>query len=402
MASDQNLYVTGRHFPLQNHDVVIFDHQTQTPAMPPRASAPGTPSPAKKRKLDSTPVKKGLDFFFKQHIERQSKSPQLNGDESGFFVKDNGEADWELQRWKQEKEDEKLARELQERERRQEAEDEEFARQLAKHYEQATDSTKREATNVTPMEDEDIYGEPAAQASKPSTTLKSESSEGEAPAPLPIKTLTLDNPATTSLEEIYSIPLDKDPLTFDPAIDAACATSWSPNKTPYAFLTHAFILINSTRSRIKIQDYLVNCLRVVIHHDPSSLLQLVWLTTNAIAPPFEGVELNLGGSVMTKALTGASGLTQAALKGLYDKHGDIGDVAFEAKMAMRTLVAPTPLTIKGVYSTLKNIAKAKGTGSAETKRRLVERLLVSAKGEEVRYIGRTLVQHVPFPEDVLM
>jgi hypothetical protein len=44
---------------------------------------------------------------------------------------------------------------------------------------------------------------------------------------------------------------------------------------------------------------------------------------------------------------------------------------------------------------LRNIARAKGTGSAETKRRLVERLLVSAKGEEVRYIGRTLVQHVP-------
>ena len=65
-------------------------------------------------------------------------------------------------------------------------------------------------------------------------------------------------------------------------------------------------------------------------------------------------------------------------------------------MSVRTLIAPAPLTVKGVYSTLRIIARAKGQGSAETKRRLVERLLVSAKGEEVRYIGRTLVQHV-FP-----
>ena len=99
--------------------------------------------------------------------------------------------------------------------------------------------------------------------------------------------------------------------------------------------------------------------------------------------------------MISKALRSASGLSQGALKGLYDKWGDIGDVAFEAKMAVRTLVAPQPLTVRGVYGTLREIAKAKGTGSAETKRRLVERLLVSAKGEEVRYIGRTLVQHVP-------
>jgi len=200
--------------------------------------------------------------------------------------------------------------------------------------------------------------------------------------------------STCTLEDIYAIPLDKEPLQFNPVTDASTASTWSAGRTPYAFLTHAFILINSTRSRLKIVDCLVNTLRVVTHHDPTSLLPLVWLTTNAIAPPFEGIELNLGGAVISKALKNVSGLTQGTLKGLYAKWGDIGDVAFEAKMAVRTLVAPQPLTVRGVYSTLREIARAKGTGSAETKRKLVERLLISAKGEEVRYIGRTLVQHV--------
>jgi ATP-dependent DNA ligase len=100
---------------------------------------------------------------------------------------------------------------------------------------------------------------------------------------------------------------------------------------------------------------------------------------------------------MSKALKNASGVGEGRLKELYDRWGDIGDVAFEAKMAVRTLVRPAALTVAGVYATLREIARAKGTGSAETKRRVVERLLVSAKGEEVRYIGRTLVQHVPDP-----
>jgi len=380
--------------------------------MPPKRRASDSPSPSKKRRIDTTPIKRGVDFFFKQQIKKQQQSaPVANGEDAKLFVDSDGE-DEDIRRIRQQEEDERLARELQEMEGMQEVDDEEFARRLARDYE-ALDGEHRNGTPVmepdndgVKMEEvkeehedaqENLYGSDALNGKLKLESTPSAPVKTEPPDPGPPKTkLTLDNPhSRTSIEEIYAIPLDKDPLKFDPSIDAPCAKSWSPNHTPYAFLTHAFILINSTRSRLKIVDYLVNCLRVIIHHDPSSLLPLVWLTTNAIAPPFEGIELNLGGSVISKALISASGLTSAALKGLYDKHGDVGDVAFEAKMAVRTLVAPAPLTVKGVYTALRNIARAKGQGSAETKRRLVERLLVSAKGEEVRYIGRTLVQHVP-------
>ena len=355
-----------------------------------------TPSPAKKRRTDLTPVKRGVDFFFKKHVEKNARSTKLssNADTALMFAEsDREDEEWEVKKRRQEEEDELFARELQEMEARREIEDQEFAWRLARDY-KAADTVKHE--NNEPVEYEDLYGDAPPfkpyipDSEKPDTTteLLSEGVSG--------RKITLDNPVTTHLEEIYSIPLDKDPLLFFPTTDAQIASAWSSNSagTPYAFLTNAFILINSTRSRLKIIDYLVNTLRVVIHHDPTSLLPLVWLTTNAIAPPFEGIELNLGGSVISKALVSASGLTGAKLKVLYDKWGDIGDVAFEAKMAVRTLVKPMPLTVKGVYNTLRSIARAKGQGSAETKRRLVERLLVSAKGEEVRYIGRTLVQNV--------
>ena len=122
----------------------------------------------------------------------------------------------------------------------------------------------------------------------------------------------------------------------------------------------------------------------------------VWLATNSISPPYISLELGLGGSAISKALKKVYGLDNPSLKTLYDKHGDAGDVAFEAKKRQTfTLRKPKPLSIKGVYQSLTRIANSKGTGSQEFKQRIVERLLQDAQAaEESRYIVRTLVQHL--------
>lgn len=108
------------------------------------------------------------------------------------------------------------------------------------------------------------------------------------------------------------------------------------------------------------------------------------------------MELGLGGSAISKALKNVCGLDNKSLKALYDKVGDAGDVAFEAKKKQSfTLRKPKPLTIKGVYQSLVKIANTQGTGSGEIKQRIVDRLLQDARGaEESRYVVRTLCQHV--------
>jgi DNA ligase 1 len=90
------------------------------------------------------------------------------------------------------------------------------------------------------------------------------------------------------------------------------------------------------------------------------------------------------------------GLNNQSLKALYNKHGDPGDVAFEAKKRQSfTLRKPKPLSIEGVFQSLVKIANSKGTGSQEIKQRVVEGLLQDARGgEESRYLVRTIVQHV--------
>lgn len=131
------------------------------------------------------------------------------------------------------------------------------------------------------------------------------------------------------------------------------------------------------------------------------------MATNSISPPYISLELGLGGSAISKALRQVCGLDNRALKAIYDKYGDAGDVAFEAKKKQSfTLRKPKPLTIKGVYQSLVKIANSQGQGSGEAKQRLVDRLLQDARGgEESRFVVRTLCQHVsmhPDPNHILV
>ena len=212
---------------------------------------------------------------------------------------------------------------------------------------------------------------------------------------------TLSLQSATSAEDAISstVPFDENPLTFDPSkyipdLKRHWATEGS--NASYGLLTRCFVLVNSTQSRIKIVDTLVNFLRIIIEGDPESLLPAVWLATNSISPPYISMELGLGGSAISKALKKTCMLDSSGLKPLYDKYGDAGDVAFEAKKRQTyTLRKPKPLTIKGVFESLVRVANSKGTGSQEFKQRIVERLLQDSQGaEESRYLVRTLCQHL--------
>jgi DNA ligase-1 len=284
--------------------------------------------------------------------------------------------------------------------------DEEYARKLQEEWNK---EDQQQAQPSEPTSSNELY----ADAEKPFTkvddgsdatvTLLPEPTKAEEPVnPFPPKqknTLTLQSTATEEDTITANIPFDQSPLEFDPSEyipdlqkhwvnDAGLAT--------YALLTRCFILINSTTSRIKIVDTLVNLLRTIIEGDPRSLLPTVWLATNSISPPYIDLELGLGGSAISKALKKVCGLDNAGLKVLNNKYGDAGDVAFEAKKKQSfTLRKPKPLTIKSVFDSLVKIANSKGNGSVEVKQRIVERLVQDARGaEESRYIVRTLVQHL--------
>ncbi|KAF2175638.1 DNA ligase-like protein I [Zopfia rhizophila CBS 207.26] len=285
--------------------------------------------------------------------------------------------------------------------------DEELARKLQKEW-------NKEADDEAPGSSNDLYEDPRRPPTCGPITEESEAIEGdnngatnsepekfsaEPAPPKQMNTLSLQSTAAEEDMVTANIPFDQSPLAFDPLKyipDLQKHWASEGSRATYALLTRGFVLINSTPSRIKIVDTLVNLLRVIIEGDPESLLPAVWLATNSISPPYIDLELGLGGSAISKALRKVCGLDNAALKAIYNKYGDAGDVAFEAKKRQSfTLKKPKPLTIKSVFEYLVKIANSKGQGSVEAKQRIVERLVQDARGaEESRYIVRTLVQHL--------
>lgn len=271
--------------------------------------------------------------------------------------------------------------------------DEEYARQLQEEWNKQDEvSTSSAASARTSLNEQ-------ASGATPEPQRKSLPKSAPVPSPQAAPTLSLQSVSSTEDDITLNIPFDEHPLTFEPEkyVDQLQA-SWrsTGDSASYGILTRAFVLINSTTSRIKIVDTLTNLLRTLIVADPDSLISAVWLTTNSISPPYIDLELGLGGSAISKALQKVCGLKPGGLKTLYDKHGDAGDVAFEAKKKQSfTLRRPKPLSITGVYGSLVKIANSKGQGSQEFKQRIVERLLQDTQSaEQSRYLVRTLCQHL--------
>ncbi|KAG6037727.1 hypothetical protein E4U41_004838 [Claviceps citrina] len=332
------------------------------------------PSPAKKRKTGSDGAQngaqpRGLEFFFAKQRQNNGRPLSETPDESA------GAPSSDLS-------DEELARKLQ-------AEWNQEVAHGGRSPDPPPEFSPSAQTSSVVSERFDIQAQP--EPAPP--TLQGETSAR------PSSTLTLQSTGTAEDCITSSIPLDESPLVFEPSKHIELLRHhWEAEggDASYALLTRCFVLVSATASRIKIVDTLVNCLRILIEGDPSSLLPAVWLATNSISPSYISLELGLGGSAISKALKQVCGLDSRSLKALYDKYGDAGDVAFEAKKKQSfTLRKPKPLTIKGVYQALVKIASSQGQGSAEVKQRIVDRLLQDARGgEESRFVVRTLCQHL--------
>lgn len=333
-------------------------------------------SPAKKRKLnsDSKQPSKGLEYFFAK--QKQNAPDPVPEKPDGPVGTPN----------------------------EQEQTDEELARKLQAEWDQEDAQARRPNGGQASPEPENMLEaeQPKAQGTgleTPETPGTPKSAPPSAFKQMGKNTLSLQSMADAEESVSATIPLDESPLTFEPSKyipDLQKAWAAEGGNASYALLTRCFVLVGGTTKRIKTVDTLVNCVRLLIEADPASLLPAVWLATNSISPPYISLELGLGGSAISKALKQVCGLDGRALKTIYDKYGDPGDVAFEAKKKQSfTLRKPKPLTIRAVYDSLVKIANSSGQGSVEQKQRIVDRLLQDARGgEESRYIVRTLCQHL--------
>ena len=223
-------------------------------------------SPAKRRKLNSSseasPIPaRNLDFFFRKQTQNSSAG-QLRKDEQNAEVA-TGDS---------ESTDEQLARKLQAQW------DQELTISIVAGHASEADGVL-ESSSLADKGNFQVNKETSLDYECRIASNSKADSEHQVLHERP-KSEILSLQSTSSEEDTITanIPFDESPLRFKPAnYVAGLQGLWTAEggNASYALLTRCFVLVNSTQSRIKIVDTLVNLLRVIIEGDPSSLLPTV-------------------------------------------------------------------------------------------------------------------------------
>jgi DNA ligase 1 len=160
---------------------------------------------------------------------------------------------------------------------------------------------------------------------------------------------------------------------------------------PFLLLARTFEACSETTKRLEKDVLLTNALRSIIATTPEDLSPAVYLASCSIAPAYQSMKLGIGEQTMVKALAEATGRSEASVKEMLAKTGDLGVVAQQCRSTQRIMFQPAPLTIRGVFSSLRDIARMEGDKSNERKRTAIKRLLVAARELEAGYLVRLLL-----------
>ncbi|CAG8450582.1 15279_t:CDS:10 [Funneliformis caledonium] len=164
---------------------------------------------------------------------------------------------------------------------------------------------------------------------------------------------------------------------------------------PYSALCKTFEDIDSTTKRLEIQEYLTSFFKCVIEKSPENLLETLYLCLNKVCPEYENVELGIGESLLIKAIAGVTGRSPQKVKDELAKVGDLGKVAKDSKNSQKSISSmfgsvDKPLTIPGVFKSMKKIASLSGHSSQDSKVKEIQNLLKSCRGDEAKFLIRSL------------
>ena len=147
--------------------------------------------------------------------------------------------------------------------------------------------------------------------------------------------------------------------------------------------------MEETRSRLLLTDHLVSLLKQT---ECKIIDKVIYLIQGKLGPPYEGLELGLAEKMAIRALVQSSGRNVMEVLAVYRQKGDLGDTAAEMmKTKNQNILIPQDMTVSRVFTTLVKIAKTTGSGSQDTKLRLVSSLLTETTPREARYIMKFLM-----------
>jgi len=161
--------------------------------------------------------------------------------------------------------------------------------------------------------------------------------------------------------------------------------------TPLKFsqVADLFEKIEATTKRLEMTSFLVD----LIKETPKDEIgKVVYLLQGKLYPDYVGVELGLAEKLLIKAAAEVSGKTERSVEEDYRRTGDVGlSVEKLLRRKSQAALVKRSLTVKAVYETFDKIAKSTGSGSVETKIRLLISLLNDATPLEGKFIARIAV-----------
>ncbi|EDV19135.1 uncharacterized protein TRIADDRAFT_34086 [Trichoplax adhaerens] len=175
--------------------------------------------------------------------------------------------------------------------------------------------------------------------------------------------------------------------SYHPIRDACWALK---QRVPYIAISRTFDEIEATSARLKIISTLRNFFRSVIILTPEDLTFCVYMCLNKVGPAYEGLELGIGETILMKAIAQATGRSLASIKADVTERGDVGIVAETSRSNQRTMFTPAKLTVRSVFSKLKDIAKMTGTASMNRKSDKIKEMFVACRHSEARFLMRSL------------
>ncbi len=152
----------------------------------------------------------------------------------------------------------------------------------------------------------------------------------------------------------------------------------------YSRIADAFSRMEATTKRLEITSVLV----ALLSETPSSIIdKVVYLIQGQLYPNYLGIELGIADRLAIKAIAKATGTNEARVTADYKKEGDLGIVA-ETHLGDKPRLVTSELQVEEVYGIFDTIAKTSGSGSTETKVKLLIGLMGKASPPEAKYIVR--------------
>ncbi len=154
----------------------------------------------------------------------------------------------------------------------------------------------------------------------------------------------------------------------------------------FELLAKIFEEIEATSKRLEMTDLLVKLLK----ETPKDLVdKVVYLTQGKLYPDYKGIELGMAEKLVEKAISFASGRTEAEVESAFHRDGDLGLAAQEMlKKRSQSTLMKKQLTVEAVYGTFDRIARASGDRSVDMKIKLLSSLLIDASPSEAKFVAR--------------